>query len=224
MTQASTRKFAGSTTPCQSNAAAMRFQRSPPAATKVAIQAMRMRPRSAYGSRSATRGAGQPALKARAAASVRATCAFHSASEYGSFGVTASSSTSAVAGRWRRPLPRSSRRSDSAAPGRRTRPNGTAAASATSPKATTAAARPSGGSHSHSPSHDTVRKRPIAVASVASAGHSRSHKMVQWARRSAAPSVDRASGWARRSSRGWLLEAVSVTTLSAEDKIRTTTR
>jgi hypothetical protein len=38
VTHASTRKFAGSTTPCQSNAAAMRFQRSPPAATKVALQ------------------------------------------------------------------------------------------------------------------------------------------------------------------------------------------
>ena len=47
MTQASTRKFAGSTTPCQSNAVVMRFQRSPPAAKKVATQAMRTSARSA---------------------------------------------------------------------------------------------------------------------------------------------------------------------------------
>jgi hypothetical protein len=49
-------------------------------------------------------------------------------------------------------------------------------------------ARASGGSHSHSPSQDSARNSPTAVKSVASTGHSRSHRMVQRARRTAAAS------------------------------------
>ena len=52
---------------------------------------------------------------------------------------------------------------------------------------------PSGGSHSHRPSQDTARNRPTAVASVASAGHSRSQKIVQRARRNALPSSNPAA-------------------------------
>ena len=57
-------------------------------------------------------------------------------------------------------------------------------------KASTAAARPSGGNQSHNPSQEMVRNRPAAVASVASAGHSRSQKIVQRARRNAVASAD----------------------------------
>ena len=74
--------------------------------------------------------------------------------------------------------------------GTRTKTKGTAAASAMTAKASTAAARPSGGSQSHNPSQETVRNRPAAVASVASAGHSRSQKIVQRARRNAVASAD----------------------------------
>ena len=49
-------------------------------------------------------------------------------------------------------------------------------------------ARASGGSHSHTPSQDTARNRPTTVASAASGGHSRSQKIVQRARLSAAAS------------------------------------
>ena len=52
---------------------------------------------------------------------------------------------------------------------------------------------PSGGSQSHSPSQDAARNRPIAVASAASAGHSRSQKIVTRARRTAASSTVRAA-------------------------------
>ncbi len=50
-------------------------------------------------------------------------------------------------------------------------------------------ARPIGGSHSQSPSHDSARNRPITVAIDASAGHSRSQKIVQRARPSARAST-----------------------------------
>src|SRR5262245_20408389 len=43
-------------------------------------------------------------------------------------------------------------------------------------------ARAVGGSQSHSPIHETARNRPITVAIDASAGHSRSQKIVQRAR------------------------------------------
>ena len=50
-------------------------------------------------------------------------------------------------------------------------------------------ARPIGGSHSQRPSQDTARNRPTAVATDASAGHSRSQKIVQRARASARAST-----------------------------------
>jgi hypothetical protein len=56
--------------------------------------------------------------------------------------------------------------------GTRTKTKGTAAASAMTAKASTAAARPTGGSHSHTPSQEMVRNRPAAVAR-AIAGRSR---------------------------------------------------
>src|SRR5205085_9925410 len=46
-------------------------------------------------------------------------------------------------------------------------------------------ARPSAGSHNQRPSHETARNNPIAVASVASAGHNRSQKIERRARSSA---------------------------------------
>jgi hypothetical protein len=46
-------------------------------------------------------------------------------------------------------------------------------------------ARPAGGSQSQRPSHETARNRPMTVAIDASAGHRRSQKIVQRARRSA---------------------------------------
>ena len=104
--------------------------------------------------------------------------------------MTASASTSAVAGRWRSPLAWSSRRRPSAMAGTRTKTKGTTAARAMMAKANTAVARPSGGSHSHNPSQETVRNRPAAVANVASAGHRRSQKIVQRARRNAVASAD----------------------------------
>ena len=67
------------------------------------------------------------------------------------------------------------------------------AASARIAKTTNPAARASGGSQSHTPSQDTVRKRPTTAASLANTGHSRSQKMVQRARRRAPPSCDRAA-------------------------------
>jgi hypothetical protein len=44
-------------------------------------------------------------------------------------------------------------------------------------------ARPIAGNHSHRPSHETARNRPMTVATDASTGHSRSQKMVQRARK-----------------------------------------
>ena len=58
-------------------------------------------------------------------------------------------------------------------------------------------ARPTGGSHSHSPSQDSARNRPTAVAIDASAGHSRSHRIDQRARLSARSSTPARLGGAR---------------------------
>ena len=80
------RKLAGTITPCQSNAAAMRLMRSPPAAKKVATTSTATSARSAKGSRSASRGAGAPALRVLAARSARSTWARHSASDIGVLG------------------------------------------------------------------------------------------------------------------------------------------
>src|SRR6266481_3035404 len=63
--------------------------------------------------------------------------------------------------------------------------NGRLAAKASTKKPHSAIARPIGGSHSHKPSHETARKIPTAVASVAIGGHSRSQKVIHRARRSA---------------------------------------
>ena len=50
-------------------------------------------------------------------------------------------------------------------------------------------ARPQGGNQSQRPSHDTARNRPMTVASVATAGHSRSQKIVPRARNRARLSI-----------------------------------
>src|SRR6266700_1343470 len=65
------RKLAGIITPCQSNAAATRFIRSPPAAKNVATISTATKARTAKGSRSASRGIGVPALSVLAARSRR---------------------------------------------------------------------------------------------------------------------------------------------------------
>jgi len=93
----------------------------------------------------------------------------------------------------------------------RTKTNGNAAAIASSAQAITAAARNSGGSHSQSPSHDSARNTPTAVKSEVSAGHSRSHKIVQRARCSVTASAARVASAGRGSGAGWG-NAVSVTT------------
>ena len=109
------------------------------------------------------------------------------------------------------PLPRSSRRNPSAVAGMRKKPNGISAASTAPANAIRPMVRPSGGSHSHSPSQDTARKNPTAVASVASAGHSRSQRMVQRARRTAPASSVRGTGTPPRSSGAGFGESASVT-------------
>src|SRR6266481_4296795 len=85
--------------------------------------------------------------------------------------------------------------------------NGTHAATVSNANAHSAIARPIGGSHSHKPSHETARKIPTAVASVAIGGHSRSQKPVHRARRSARPRVSPASG--RRDASFTLLASVT---------------
>jgi len=80
---------------------------------------------------------------------------------------------------------------------------------------TSPAARASGGSQSHSPSQETARNSPTIAARRASAGHSRSQKILKRARRMAAPSCDRAAGSALRGvAIGWFDEG-SVTNFSA---------
>ena len=88
-----------------------------------------------------------------------------------------------------RPELRSSRRSFSVRVGSRSRNSGSSAAAAIRQNTPSPMARPIGGSHSHSPSQDTARNRPTAVAIDASAGHSRSHRIVQRARVSARSSI-----------------------------------
>ena len=93
------RKFAGGTTPLQSKAAVTRFERSPPAAKKLATTRSSTKARNAIGSRNASRGGGQPALSLRADISARSTWARHSACATGSSALAAISSAIAVAGR-----------------------------------------------------------------------------------------------------------------------------
>ena len=103
----------------------------------------------------------------------------------------------------------------STAAGTRSARNGTIAASARIAKADRPAARASGGSQSQSPSHDTVRNNPMTVTNRARAGHSRSQKIVQRARRTATPSCDRAAVSALRSGAAGWFDGVSVTKVSA---------
>ncbi len=194
------RKLAGSITPCQSKAATMRLVRSPPAATKVATTSTATSARTANGSRSASRGAGTPALSVVAARNARSICARQSATECESLVGTAISSAIAVAGRCGSLELRSSRRRPSCRLGRRSASSGANAAAASRKKSPRPIARPIGGSASHSPSHETARKRPITVAIEATPGHSRSQKIVQRARPSARDSTSspwRSGGEAR---------------------------
>src|SRR5438128_1703639 len=94
--------------------------------------------------------------------------------------------------------------------GTRTKTKGAAAASATTAKANTATARPSGGSHSHRPSQETVRNRPTAVARVANAGHRRSQKIVQRARRTAVASAEPGRSAPRGPGEAGVFDTISV--------------
>jgi len=191
LTHASMRKFAGTMTPCQSKATAMRLIRSPPAATNVATTSTATRMRSAIGSRNARRGIGVPALSVLAARSARSTWARHSATAYESFAGAAISSSIAVAGRWGKPELRSSRRNPSVRVGNRSIKNWAKAAAASRKKAPRPIRRPIAGSHSQRPSQDAARNRPMTVPSEASAGHNLSQRMVQRARSSARASMSR---------------------------------
>ena len=185
-TQASMRKLAGVTTPCQSKAAATRLKCSPPAAKKVATTRISTSARSAIGSRSASRGDGQPALNLRADISARSTWARQSACETGSCSLAAIWSRTAVAGRCRSPLTRSSRRRPSCTLGSlqpHQRHGGDQREQGEQAKADgarrAAAARSRGRPRKR---RGTGRARS---ASIASAGHSRSHSRLPRARRSA---------------------------------------
>ena len=180
------RKLAGATTPCQSNAAATRLTRSPPAAKKLATTSMTTSARNAIGSRNAKRGDGQPALSLRAddqrAFDMRAPKRLRN--RIGR--LAASSSAIAVAGRCASPLPRSSRRKPSSMLGTRTRTSGSGRQRGNDRrKRIDTIARASGGNAIHSPAQENARNRPSAVASDASAGHSRSHSRPPRARLSA---------------------------------------
>ena len=84
--------------------------------------------RSAQGSWIGSRGDGRPARIRLIEASVRSRCSCHSACAIGS--LVESVSVSAVAGRWRMPVPRSSRLNASSRVGQRNRASGNSAASA----------------------------------------------------------------------------------------------
>ncbi len=73
--------------------------------------------------------------------------------------------------------------------GSRSRSSGSSAAAAIRQNRPSPMARPTGGNHSHSPSQDSARNRPAAVAIDASAGQSRSHRIDQRARVSARSSI-----------------------------------
>ncbi len=157
------RKLAGAITPCQSNAAVTRFQRSPPAAKKVATAKSNTSARSAIGSRIDNRGDGHPALSLRAEISARSTWARQSACATGSWLLAAISSATAVAGRCASPLLRSSRRNPSATLGSRSIASGAAAMKVTTRNNSKPIARASGGSTSHTPAQENARNKPSAV-------------------------------------------------------------
>ena len=187
------RKFAGATTPCQSKAAVMRFTRSPLAAKKLATTRMMVSARNAIGSRRLSFGCGQPALS-------------FCAGQQGAFDMRAPQrlrhrilliGSQFVGNRGRRPVRRVRCRGRAGA-GRHNR-SAPATASAGSPRSTMTIrkrtrpmARGNGGNAIHRPAHDSARKSPIAVASVASAGHSRSHSKLPRARLTARASASRA--------------------------------
>ena len=139
--------------------------------------------RNAIGSRSASRGGGQPALSLRADSSARSTCARQSACATGSLLIGGD----LVGDRGGRPMRLAAAAVEPAqAVDRR---SAAAAAAAERPRAamtTTNRKRPMaraiGGSTSHSPAQENARNRPSAVASVARAGHSRSHNRLPRAR------------------------------------------
>ena len=162
-----------------------RFTRSPPAAKKLATTRMSTSARNAIGSRRDSRGDGQPALSLRADSSARSTCARQSACATGSCWLAAIWSATAVAGRCVSPLLRSSRRKPSLTLGSRSSTSGTAATAVMTTNSNKPMARASGGSTSHNPAQENARNSPSAVASVARAGHSRSHNRLPRARLSA---------------------------------------
>ena len=118
---------------------------------------------------------------------------------------TAISSAIAVAGRCGRPELRSSRRKPSIRLGTRSASTGANAAAASRKKMPSPMARPMGGSQSQRPSQETARNRPTTVAIEASAGHSRSQKIVQRARLSARAEQRQLGDPARDGSAGSLL-------------------
>ena len=114
---------------CASSARRRRQRTSP--TTRISTSA-----RNAIGSRSGSRGGGQPALSLRAESSARSTWARHSACATGSCWLAAISSATAVAGRCVSPLLRSSRRKPSSTLGSRSMTSGAAATAATTTKTT----------------------------------------------------------------------------------------
>ena len=95
-------------------------------------------------------------------ASVRSRCSCHSASAIGS--LLASVSVSAVAGRWRMPVPRSSRLRPSSRVGQRKRDERKQRAQRQQQRTgTMPTARATNGSASHKPAQDTTRNSPMTA-------------------------------------------------------------
>ena len=167
------------TTPCQSNAAATRLTRSPPAAKKVATTRTAPARAARYGSRSGERGRGVPAFSARAARSARSTWARQSATAT----LDRRFAGAMLVGDARWPAGAAGRCRGRAGAGRRSvlgSARGTAAQRRDRDSDDEDEQRrwrgPSGGSDSQGRAQDSARNRPTAVASEASAGHSRSHR------------------------------------------------
>ena len=166
----------------------MRLMRSPPAAKNVATTRTSTSAAQRIGiARARPAAPGMPAFSVVAARSARSRCARHSATANWIAGRRAPSRR-----RSRSPAGAAGRLCGRAGAGRRSRVGKrTIRTAAQTPRRPAGrrrpgrSARPSGGSHSHRPSQDSARNRPTAVASEASAGHSRSHKIVQRARPSA---------------------------------------
>ena len=208
------RKFAGATTPCQSNAAATRLMRSPPAAKKrrrPAAPPARATPSGSRSGKLRPRPAGLERMRARAARARHARARAPPRTDR--LPRRPMRSAIAVAGRCGSRLSRSSRRKPSidARPAqpeqRHRRRHATARQNTNRPMA-----RPSGGSDQPQPSQDSARNSPTAVASDASAGHSRSQNRLPRARVSARVSSTVALPRARllrlaRSSRPKLLRS-----------------